>query len=487
MPNSTTSVRHPRRGWTLALTSVAFFMTALDVLVVTVALPSIQRDLHSGVSTLEWTVNAYNLTFAAGIIPAAALGDRLGRRKVFVSGIALFTAASACCALAPTAGLLLSARAVQGVGAAAIVPLGLTILTAAFPPERRGAIVGGWGGIAGLAVASGPLIGGAVTQGIDWHWIFWINVPIGIAAVPLSRLLLRESRGPARRLDLPGVSLISAGVFALVWGLMRGNAAGWGSAELLITLAAGVALIAAFGAWERRAPEPMLPPRLFRNRTFVAANGTAFLMIAALYGAVFLVSQYFQFVLGNSPLGTGLRVLPWTATPILVAPAAGMLSDRIGARPVMLTGMLLQGLGLGWFAVTATTGTAFGSLIASEIIAGVGVSMALPATTSASLGAVAPSEMGKASGVNRTLQQFGGVFGIAIASVVFAANGHLGTATSVNAGFGSALAVCAGFSLLGTAVALGVGAKRRAARQADPAITPQAAVATTAATEVESR
>jgi EmrB/QacA subfamily drug resistance transporter len=470
------SATHPRRGWTLALTSTAFFMTALDVLVVTVALPSIQRDLQTGVSTLEWTVNAYNLTLAAGIITAAALGDRLGRRRIFVSGIALFTIASACCALAPSAGLLLAARAIQGIGAAAIVPVGLTILTSAFPPERRGAIVGAWGGIAGLAVASGPLIGGAVTQGIDWHWIFWINVPIGIAATLLSSLLLNESRGPARRLDLPGVAMVTAGVFALVWGLMRGNTVGWGSAEVLVTLALGVLLIAAFAGWQRRAPEPMLPPHLFRDRTFVAANATGFLMISALYGAVFLVSQYFQFVLGTSPLGTGLRLLPWTTTPMIVAPAAGVLSDRIGPRPVMLAGMLLQGVGLGWFALTASTGTTFGTLIAPEIIAGVGVSMAIPASTSASLGAVAPSEMGKASGVNRTLQQFGGVFGIAIATVVFAANGHLGTATSVNAGFGSALATCAAFSLLGAGVALGVRATRRSPAHQEPQIATDAPV-----------
>jgi EmrB/QacA subfamily drug resistance transporter len=471
------ALNESRRGWTLAITSIAFFMVALDVLVVTVALPAIQRDLRASVSTLEWTVNVYNISFAAGIITAAALGDRLGRRRLFVAGLALFTAASAACALAPSAGLLLAARAVQGIGAATVSPLSLTILTEAFPAERRGAIIGAWGGIAGLAVASGPLLGGAITQGIDWHWIFWINVPIGVAATVLARLVLAESRGPSRRLDLAGVGLVTGGTLGLVWGLVRANAAGWGSAEVLGTLGLGALLLAAFAGWERRAAEPMLPPRLFRNRVFVAANTTGFLMIAALMAAAFLVSQYFQFVLGDSPLGTGLRFLPWTATPMLVAPAAGTLSDRIGPRPVMLVGMLLQAAGLGWFALTAAVGTAYGSLVLPLLIAGVGISMAIPTTAATSLSAVAPSEMGKASGANRTLQQFGAVFGIAIATVVFSADGHLGSASGFSAGFAPALGVAAGFSLLGAIGALAVGRRRRTGAEPERAARELTAVA----------
>ena len=447
-------------GWTLGLTSVAFFMVALDVLVVSTAIPAIQRDLHASLSTLAWTVSAYSLTFATGIITAAALGDWLGRRRVFAAGLTLFALSSAACALAPSAPFLIAARAVQGIGAAAIMPLSLTILTAAFPAERRGAVVGIWGGIAGLAVASGPLVGGAVTQGLDWHWVFWVNVPIGLVAAVLSLVRLPESRGPATRLDLPAVGLVSAGAAAIVWGLVRANELGWGSAETVVALVAGVGLLAGFVAWERRAPAPMLPLRLFGSLTFTAATGTGFLMIAALTAAVFLVSQYLQVVLHLSPFGAGLRVLPWTAAPMLIAPVAGTLADRIGHRPVMVAGVLLQGVGLAWLAVVASANVGYAPLVLPLIVAGVGISMAMPAVPTAALGAVRPSDMGKASGANSTLQRFGGVFGLAIATAVFAANGHLGTAAGFTAGFRPALAVCAAFSVLGAFTALAVRRRR---------------------------
>ena len=463
-------VRSSSRGWTLALTSVAFFMVALDALVVITALPAIQRDLGASLSTLEWTVNAYTLTFAAGLITAAALGDRLGRRRIFGTGLALFAAASAACALAPTTELLIAARAVQGIGAAMIMPLSLTILTAAFPAERRGAIVGIWGGIAGLAVAIGPLVGGAVTEGLDWHWIFWLNVPIGLVAALLSVVRLDESHGPATRLDLPAVGLVTGGAVGLVWGLVRAGDAGWGSAEVIAALSLGLLLMGGFVVWERRAPAPMLPLRLFRSRAFAAANVTAFLMTSALFAAAFLAAQYFQFVLHYSPLGTGLRFLPWTATVIVVAPAAGMVSDRIGQRPVMATGMLLQGTGLAWLALVATTGVHYTHLILPLLIGGVGVSMAMATTPTAALGAVAPGDIGKASGTTSTLQRFGGVFGIAIASAVFAANGHLGTPASFAAGFRPAVAVAAGLSCLGAVSALAVGRRRQRAIVAQPEV-----------------
>ena len=466
------SGRPARPGWALALTSVGFFMVALDALVVITALPAIGRDLGGGMATLEWTVNAYTLTFAGGIITAAALGDRLGRRRVYAAGLVLFTAASAACALAPSAGLLVAARAVQGLGAATVMPLSLTILTAAFPAQRRGAIVGIWGGIAGIAVASGPLVGGAVTQGLDWHWIFWVNVPIGLAAALLSVVFLAESHGPATRLDLPAVGLVSGGVTGIIWALVRANEVGWTSPEILTTLTLGAGLLAGFVAWERHAPEPMLPLRLFRSRSFSAANTTAFLMIAALTAAAFLVSQYFQFARGVSPLGTGLRVLPWTGAPLLVAPAAGTLSDRIGQRPVMAAGMLLQGVGLAWLALIATTNVGYPHLVGPLLVAGVGISMALPTTPTAALSAVPPADMGKASGANGTLQRFGGAFGVAAASAVFAANGQLGTPASFTAGFRPALAIAAVLSLLGVISSLAVAGRRRApatAAQPQPA------------------
>jgi len=455
------TVQRSRPGWTLALTSAAFFMTALDVLVVVTALPAIHREIGGSLSTLEWVVNAYLLALAACIITAAALGDRLGRRRVYTAGLALFTAGSAACALAPSAEILVAARAIQGIGAAIVTPLSLTILTAAFPAERRGAVIGIWGGIAGLAVAAGPVIGGAVTEGLSWHWIFWVNVPIGLVAAVLSATRLAESHGPATRLDLPGVGLVSAGAIGIVWGLVRANDAGWGSPEVVAALGLGLVLMAGFLVWERRVSDPMLPPRLFRIPAFVAGSATAFLMTGALFSAVFLTSQYFQLALGFSPLGTGVRVLPWTATALVVAPLAGALSDRIGTRPLMVAGMLLQAAGLGWFALRASSGVAYAQIVLPLVIAGVGVSMVLPTTPTAVLSAVAPPDIGKASGVNNTLQRFGGAFGVAVVSAVFAANGHLGTAVGVAAGFPPALAVSAVLSVIGAMSALAVASRRR--------------------------
>jgi EmrB/QacA subfamily drug resistance transporter len=363
---------------------------------------------------------------------------------------------------------LLAARAAQGIGAAAVMPLSLTILTSAFPAERRGAVVGAWGAIGGLAVASGPVIGGAITQGIDWHWIFWVNVPIGAAAIALTPIRLPESRGPSAPLDLPGLSLITAASSLLVWALVRSGASGWGSAEVLSTLSIGAVLLAGFVAWERRAAEPMLPLELFSDRTFSAANATAFLMTGAIMAAAFLVAQYFQFTRGESPLGTGLRLLPWTATPILVAPAAGALSDRVGPRPVMAAGMLLQAFGLGWFALQATAGAGYGELVLPLVIAGIGISMAIPTTPAAALSAVPAAAIGKASSTNTTLQRFGGAFGVALATAVFAAHGHLGSAASFDGGFRPALAVAAGLSLLGAGCAL-LAAPRRPSAVIAPA------------------
>jgi EmrB/QacA subfamily drug resistance transporter len=452
-----------RLGWTLAVTSGAFFMVCLDALVVITALPAMHRDLGAGFSTLQWTVNAYGITYAAGIITAAALGDRLGRRRVFASGLGLFTLASAACALAPGAPALIAARAVQGLGAAVVMPLSLTILAGAFPAERRGAIVGLWGGIAGLAVATGPLIGGAVTQGLDWHWIFWVNVPLGVAATLLSLVRLPESRTAAARLDLPGLALVSAGALGLVWGLVRGNDAGWASAETLIALGGGTLLLGAFVGWERRASQPMLPLRLFRIPAFAAGNAAAFLMMGGLFAAAFLVSQWLQLARGYSPLDTGVRLLPWTVTPMLVSPLAGKLVDRIGARPLITVGLVLQAVGLGWIAIGASQTLGYPELVAAFLVAGVGISMALPAVPTAVLGAVAPGDIGTASGTNSTMQRFGTVFGIAITSAVFAANGRLGGPAAVTAGFRPALAVAAGLSLLAAAIALAI-PKLRAGR-----------------------
>jgi len=459
-------------GWALALTSVAFFMTALDALVVITALPAIHASLGGSVSTLEWTVNAYTLTLAAGIITAAALGDRLGRRRMYVAGLLLFTAASAACALAPSAGLLIGARAIQGLGAALITPLSLTILASAFPAERRSTVVGIMGAIGGLAIAGGPLVGGVVVQGLDWHWIFWLNVPIGLAAAVLTMSRLPESRGPAARLDIPGVALAAVGAVSLAWGLVRTADVGWGSPQVIGALVLAAVLIAGFFAWERRASEPMLPLRLLRNRAFAAANASGFLMFASITSAAFLMAQYFQLGLGYSATGTGVRFLPWTLTPLLIAPAAGALADKIGARPLMVAGLALQGGGLAWVALGATSTAGYGQFVLPLIIAGVGISMAVPTVPASALNAVPAADMGKASGVQNTLQRFGAVFGVAIVAAVFSANGHLGSPATVVSGFRPALAAAAGLSMAGALAALGAAGRRRS-----PAASPQQAPA----------
>jgi EmrB/QacA subfamily drug resistance transporter len=438
----------------LALSTVAYFMVALDSVVVITALPRMQRDLHVSVATLQWTLNAFGIAFAGGIITAAALGDRLGRRKVFVAGLALFTITSAVCAVAPDVSLLIAARALQGLGGAIVLPLSLTILTDAYPAERRGTVVGIYGGLAGLAVAIGPLVGGAITQGLDWHWIFWINVPIGALACFLAPRLLPESHGPRSRLDLPGVTMISAGAVAVVWGLVRASDAGWTSAEVLTTMLAGLALLAAFIAWERRTQAPMVPLGLFRAPAFSAGNATGFLMTAATFAAAFLVTQYFQFALHYSPFGAGLRLLPFFMTPMLVSPAAGAISDRIGRRPVIAAGLLLLALGLGWAALEISTTPSYGPLLLALFVAGTGVSMALPTVPTQVLSAVAPRDMGTASGIANTMQRFGAVFGIAITSTVFTAYGHIGSPSAVTDGVKPALLACAALALLGTLTAL---------------------------------
>jgi EmrB/QacA subfamily drug resistance transporter len=450
-----------RRAWPLLLMCLAGFMVALDLLVVATALPSMRRDLHTDVASLGWTVSAYTLTFAAGTITGAALGDRLGRRRMFSVGLALFTAASAACALAPSAPVLIATRAIQGIGAAIVTPLSLTILAGAFPPQRRGTIVGIWGGVAGLAVAAGPLVGGALTQALSWHWVFWVNVPVGVVVSALARLRLGESRGPASRLDLPGLALAGAGATALIWGLIRASQVGWSGTSVVVGLAVGVVLLSGFVAWESRTREPMLPMRLFRNRSFAAANASGFLMSASLIPAAFLISQYIQMVQGASPMVAGLRFLPMTATPLLVAPLAGMLSDRIGQRPLMALGLLLEAGGLAWFALTAIPGASYGSLILPLLVAGAGVSMPFATTATAALAAVAPADIGKASGAANTMRQFGGAFGVAVATALLAGGGRVATPASFDAGFRAALAVAAVMALVGAVAALGVSAQRQ--------------------------
>jgi EmrB/QacA subfamily drug resistance transporter len=445
---------HASRRWVLGLAAVASFMVALDTLVVSTALTSIRLDLHAGIEQLEWTVNAYNLSFAVLLLTASALGDRFGRRRGFAFGLVLFSLASAACALAPGAGWLIAARAVQGAGAAFVMPLGLALVGAAFPPERRGAAMGALQGLTGLSVASGPVIGGAIAQGVAWQWIFWINVPIGLLTVPFVLARIPEGFGGDRTLDLRGVALITGAAFGVVWGLVRGNGAGWGSAEVVLSLAGGLALLAAFVWWEARARTPMLPLTLFRARAFSAGNAGILLTFASLFAAVFFVAQFLQTGLGYGPLGAGLRLLPWTATLFFVAPVAGALVDRYGERPFLAGGLALQALGLGWVALVAGPGMSYLSLVPALMVAGCGISMALPAAQNAAVNAVPASAIGKAAGTFSMLRELGGVFGIAVAVAVFTGAGGYASAQAFSDGFVPAIGVAAALSLAGAAVGL---------------------------------
>jgi EmrB/QacA subfamily drug resistance transporter len=453
-----------RTLWTFAITSVAVFMATLDNLVVTTAIPVIRKDLHATVESLEWTVNAYTLTFAVLLLTGAALGDRFGRRRMLAVGLGIFTAASAAAALAPSAGALIAARAAQGVGGAIIMPLTLTILSAGVPAARRGAFIGAWSGIAGLAVAFGPLVGGAVVSGISWHWIFWLNVPIGIALIPLALWRLDESHGPGGRLDIPGVVLASGGLFGIVWGLVRGNAQGWSSPEIVTALTGGAIVFAAFVLWELRAEAPMLPMRFFRNRVFTLANVASLLMFFGMFGSIFLLSQFFQTVQGYSPLGSGLRILPWTLMPMFVAPVAGALSDRIGGARLMGVGLTLQAAGLASLAAISTPTTPYWHLVAPFMVSGVGMAMFWAPVANVVLAAVRKEEEGQASGAQNAIRELGGVFGVAVLASVWSRSGSYDSGQSFVDGMVPALWIGATVVLLGAVAAFFIPARKRAAK-----------------------
>jgi EmrB/QacA subfamily drug resistance transporter len=457
--------------WTFAITSVALFMVTLDNLVVTTALPVIRKELHASLSQLEWTVNAYTLTFAVLLLTGAALGDRFGRRLLFSIGIGVFTLASAAAALAPDPTVLDLARGAQGVGGAIVMPLTLTILSAAVPAEKRGLALGAWGGIGGLAVAIGPLVGGAVVSGISWHWIFWLNVPIGFVLAPLAFMRLHESRGPSNKLDLPGVGLASAGLFGIVWGLVRGNSVGWGSPEIVGALGAGAVVTALFVLWDLRTDAPMLPMRFFRNRVFALTNVASLFMYFGMFGSIFLLAQFFQTVQGYSPLASGLRILPWTAMPIFVAPIAGALSDRIGGHRLMGVGLMLQATGLGWIAHVSTPTTAYADLVAPFFISGIGMALFFAPVANLVLSAVRPQEEGQASGANNAIRELGGVFGVAVLASVFSHYGGYATGTSFTHGMNISVWVGAAIVLAGALASFAIPhhPRRREAEQLEPA------------------
>ncbi|HET8752335.1 MAG TPA: DHA2 family efflux MFS transporter permease subunit [Gaiellaceae bacterium] len=439
--------------WTMAITSIALFMVSLDNLVVTTALPVIRHNLHATISQLEWTVNAYTLTFAVLLLTGAALGDRFGRRRMFALGLLLFTGASAAAALSTSANALDIARAVQGVGGAIVTPLTLTILSAAVPRERRGLALGIWGGIGGLAIAIGPLVGGAIVNGVSWHWIFWLNVPIGLVLAPLALARLEESSGSDSALDLPGLGLASVGLLGIVWGLVRGNAHGWTSLGIVLPIVAGTALVAAFVAWERRAPAPMLPLGFFRDRTFALTNVASLLMFFGMFGSIFLLAQFFQTVQHMSPLSAGLRILPWTAMPIFVSPIAGALSDRIRGQRLMAAGLALQAGGLAWLAASQSPTVPYSHLVVPFLISGAGMALFIAPVANVVLSSVAPQQEGKASGATNAIRELGGVFGVAVLASVFAHAGGYRSAETFTHGTSTAVWIGAAVVGLGAVAA----------------------------------
>ncbi|KJC57199.1 major facilitator transporter [Bradyrhizobium sp. LTSPM299] len=448
--------------WVLGITALASFMMALDTMIITTAFATIRAELSSPLQTLQWTVNAFNLTFAVLLLTGAALGDRFGRRRMFAAGIALFVMASAACALAGNAGALIAARALQGAGAALVMPLAMAILSGASGREDRARALGIFSGITGCALIIGPAIGGFITEHLGWRWIFWINLPIGLVAIALVRARLRESFGPAAPLDITGLLLVALAALALVWSLLRGNAVGWASAEVIGTLIAGLAFTAGFVLWELRAAAPMVPLRLFASRPFAAGIAASVLFYAAMYGVLFLLPQFLQITLGFDPFGAGLRLLPWTATLFVTAPIAGAVVNRFGERPLVVTGLLMQAIGLGWIAEIVSPSVPYSALVVPLVLAGVGVSMAMPAAQNAVLGSVPVTEMGKASGIFNMGRFLGGMFGVAALVASFSADGAADSAIHFTSGFAAAMSLAATLSFAGAIAGLLLPARRRA-------------------------
>ena len=440
--------------WALVITGLALFMVVLDNLVVTTALPSIRVDLSTSVTTLGWVVNAYTLAFATLLLTGAALGDRFGRRRVFAIGITIFALASAGCALAPDINWLIFFRALQGLGAAPVMPLSLTLLAEAFPPGKRGLAIGIWSGISGLAVAAGPVVGGALVDGLSWHWIFWINVPIGLILAPIAVWKLRESYGPDRQLDLGGLALVAIGLFGLVYGIVRGNEAGWGSPQILTTVIGGVVFIGLFLFWETRAKYPMLPLRLFRIRGFTVANAVSVCLYFGMFGAVFFLAQFLQTVQGDSAFTAGLKVLPWTIMPMFIAPLAGAYSDRIGARPLMASGLFIMTIGFVWMGLTISPDMSYAQLVGGFLLAGFGMALVFAPVSNMLIGSVAESDIGKASGANNTVREVGGALGIAVMTAIFTGAGSYATGQTFVDGLNPAVLVGAGVLFLGALIAL---------------------------------
>ncbi|MGC5172983.1 MFS transporter [Microbacterium sp. DT81.1] len=415
--------RHRPFGLVVAAASLPMFMATLDNLVMTNALPVLHTELGAEVEELQWFMNAYTLAFAGAILIASALGDRFGRRTVFLIGIAIFGVGSVFAALSTDPAQLIAARALQGFGAAGVLPLSLALISGGVAPERRPLAIGIWGGVSGLGVAVGPLVGGAIMEGWNWQAIFWLNVPVAIIAIPLALFALNNDFGARVRIDVVGGLLAGLGVLALVHGIVRGNDDGWGSPDVVGELALGAALIAAFLVWQARVGAPLVPLRLFRDRSFSVTNMVGFAFSFGTFGSIFILIQFLQVVQGASPFEAAVQTMPWTLAPMVVAPLAGIFGPRIGTRALMVTGLFLQGAALFWLGVTMSADIPYAQLVAPFILAGVGMGLVFAPSATALLATLGLLDHAKASGVNSTVREIGIALGTAVMTAIFVGAG----------------------------------------------------------------
>jgi EmrB/QacA subfamily drug resistance transporter len=474
MPSSPLPARAPltpAQAWALGLAGTGSFMVVLDLFAVSTALPEIHADLHASLGTLAWTVNAYTLSFAVLLVTAATLGDRWGRRNVYAGGLVLFALSSAACALAPNAAALLAARVVQGAGAAVVMPLALAVLNVAIPPQRRGWAMGIYGSVTGLGTVLGPVLGGALTQGLSWPWIFWINVPVGLLAAAAVLRFVADSRGSRRPLDPLALILAAISTLGIVWGIVRASTAGWSDHAVLGALAVGLIALSLLIAWQRRARHPMIPLRLFADRTFSAGSAAMFAQSASLTAAVFFTAQFFQAAQSDGPLQAGLRLVPLGLVPLLAGPRSGVLADRVAPRPLVMGGLILQAGGIAALALLAAPHRPYPVLAGSLLLVGAGLTLAVPALTKAVVGSAEPGDIGIASGLFTTVRQLGGAFGVAVTSTAFATGGY-GSPASVARGYGAAMYVAALLGVVAAVTALGL--HRRPARQTPAGPGPRA-------------
>jgi EmrB/QacA subfamily drug resistance transporter len=455
--------------WTVVLAALGTFVPALDIVVVSTALPTLRTHLNASIGDLEWMINSYNLVFAVFMLTGAALGDRFGRKRLYVIGAAIFTLSSMAAALSGTSSELIAFRALQGIGAAILLPLTITLVADIVPAGKRALVIGILGGVTGLGVAAGPGVGGLIVEGISWQWIFWINVPVGAFVAIFAALRLRESKGPHSHLDIPGLLLAGGAMFCLVWAAVQAPTVGWGSAEVAGTLAGGAVLACVFALWEGRASHPMFPVSYLRNRGFTGANIASYFMQLTIIGSLFMITQLFQIGMGYSPEQAGVRILAWMAMPMFFAPVGGILAGKVGNRPVLLAGLTMMAGGLAWLAAETTDTVSYTTLIAPLIVAGIGIAVCFPVVMNAITDSVPSGEIGMATGGNKAIVELGSVSGVAILVAVFTGSGSYASHAAFISGFRPAMFTAAALAAAGLiGAALIPGRQPRAALSGEP-------------------